>query len=250
MRRVAGTGLVIVAALLATWFAGRMLSVRNGDHSATVPPELTQLGPYYPGMSLRAAFESLPPAGGERTGLRLILENPHAWVARWRMLAEARESIDISYFILREDLFGAAFLGHLLQKARDGVSMRLLFDAQGTVMSFTSPRGNDWLDTLANTRNVSLKMFRPLLNRYVEALVNANPVAAVASEHDKILVCDRRIGMIGGRNISAEYFAHPSDLPDAFEDADVILEGTGVARGLIAAFDVQYRSDGARQVTR
>ncbi|MBI3899144.1 MAG: phospholipase D family protein [Gammaproteobacteria bacterium] len=50
-------------------------------------------------MSLRAAFESLPPTGGEHTALTLLPQNPDAWAARWRLLASAHESLDISYFI-------------------------------------------------------------------------------------------------------------------------------------------------------
>lgn len=248
MKRLAFSGVVIVIAFIALWAAGRTLVARNSAHAIAPPAGLTEFGPYDSNMNLRAAFDSLPPAGGEQTGITLIRDNPTAWVARWQMLSDAREAVDISYFILREDLYGAAFLGHLLHKAKQGVKLRALFDSQGTLMSFTSPRGNDWLDTLANTGNVDLKLFRPMLNRYVEALVTANPVAAVASEHDKILVCDRRLGMIGGRNISEEYFAHPQDEPKAFEDADVILQSAATAQGLIAAFETQFRSPAARPV--
>lgn len=234
-------GLVVVSAA-ALWAVG----ARNGDRGRA-PAELVRLGPYAPDMNLRAAFESLP-AGEERTALTLLLDNTDAWVARWQLLAQAQETLDISYFILREDLFGAAFLGHLLKKAREGVKIRLLFDAQGTAMSFSSPRGNDWLDTLANADNVDVKLFRPLLNRYVEALFTVNPVALVASEHDKILVVDRRVGMIGGRNISAEYFADPADMPQAFEDVDVVLGGETIARHLIDAFMAQYQRQAARPI--
>jgi cardiolipin synthase C len=247
-RRAVSTALILLVVMLALWTLGRIWMNRTGAPTTAVPSSLIQLGAYSPDMSLRAAFESLPPAGGARTGLTLLSGNTDAWAARWQMLANARESIDVSYFIVREDLFGAAFLGHLLHKAKQGVKIRLMFDSQGTLMSFVSPRGSDWLDTLANTEHVQLKLFRPLLSRYIEALMTANPVAAVASEHDKILVGDHRVGMIGGRNISAEYFADPKDLPTAFEDVDVILHGESVARGLTAAFEAQFSSDGARPV--
>jgi len=247
MRR--GTIALVALGLLAAWAAARNMGARTDAVPADAPRALTQFGPYDAGTSLRQAFESLP-ADAHRTALTLVVENTDAWATRWRLLASARDSIDISYFILREDLFGAAFLGHLLKKAREGVRIRLLFDAQGTVMSFTSPRGNDWLDTLANLGNVDVKLFRPLLGRYVEALLTANPVALIASEHDKIMVIDRRRAMIGGRNLSAEYFADPLDLPTAFEDVDVILEGESAARLLIAAFETQYGSERARLVRR
>lgn len=239
----------VMAGLLTAWAVGRGITTRGNEGGVEPAPAMTRLAPYHPGMSLREAFDTLP-ASADRTALTLLLDNTDAWTARWRLLESARQSLDISYFILREDLFGAAFLGHLLKKAKEGVRTRLLFDAQGTAMSFVSPRGNDWLDTLANTGNVKLKLFRPLLNRYVQALLTLNPVALVASEHDKILVMDNHIGMIGGRNISAEYFADPADMPKAFEDADLILQGKTAARRLIAAFEAQYRRDDAQAIER
>ncbi|MFL6653404.1 MAG: phospholipase D-like domain-containing protein [Sulfurifustis sp.] len=241
--------LILVAGLLVVWLAGRAVVTYIHPHTPASAPVLTATGPYRPGMSLHESFASLP-ASAEATRLTLLLNNPQSWAERWRLLASARETLDISYFILREDLFGAAFLGHLIKKAEEGVQVRLLLDAQGTVMSFTSPRGNDWLDTLANTGNVRVKIFRPLWNRYVEAFFTINPVALVASEHDKILVVDRRVGMIGGRNISAEYFADPADLPKAFEDTDVVLRGQLAARRLLEAFELQFGREDSRPLER
>jgi len=246
MWRTAGAA---VLGLALIWAGASFFASRSKAPAPRPAGELLRLGPYRAGMDLRGAFESLP-APADRTELTLLLDNTEAWAARWRLLAAAKRSIDISYFILREDLFGAAFLGHLLKKAREGVSIRLLFDGQGTAMSFTSPRGNDWLDTLANSGRIEIKIFRPLLHRYVEALFTVNPVALVASEHDKILVIDGRAGMIGGRNISAEYFADPDDMPNAFEDMDVLLGGTAIARYLTEAFEAQYRRVAARPVPR
>jgi phosphatidylserine/phosphatidylglycerophosphate/cardiolipin synthase-like enzyme len=246
LKRTVAIACLLLAGLGIGWAVVRMAITRLEAPEEIEAPALMQFGPYHPGMDLRQAFESLPPAGGEQTGLSLIHSNLDAWAARWRMLTEARQSIDFTNFILREDVYGAAFLGHLLHKAQQGLRIRLLLDSQGTVMSFRSPRGNDWLDTLANTGNIELKLFRPIGSRYLEALATLNPQAAVASEHDKILVCDRRLGMIGGRNISTEYFAHPADKPDAFEDTDLILYGRSAARGLVTAFELQFRSKWAQ----
>lgn len=234
--------LIAAAALTVAWLGARLWTQHTDNATGN---DLAQFGPYRAGMSLREGFESLPP--GERVGLEVLPANPPAWLARWRLLAQTRDRLDISYFIVRADIFGAAFIGHILQKAEEGVRVRLLFDAQGTSMS-KSIRGNDYLDALANTRNIELKLYRPLINRYIEAFAKLNPVAALASEHDKILVSDGRRGMIGGRNIAAEYFAHGADMPKAFRDMDVVLEGRGVAKALTRAFEAQYGSDGASRL--
>src|SRR5262245_13148506 len=97
---------------------------------AKPPPTVTPLGPWTPEMSLRQTFESFPASGNGTAELRLVRSNTDAWLERWRLLASARRSIDLSYFILHQDVFGIAFLGHLLERARSGVRIRLLLDAQ------------------------------------------------------------------------------------------------------------------------
>jgi phosphatidylserine/phosphatidylglycerophosphate/cardiolipin synthase-like enzyme len=207
-------------------------------------PPVTPLGPWRAGMSLRETFESFPPAGTESTRLRLLRDNSNAWIERWRLLAASKTSIDLSYFILHQDVFGISFLGHLLERARHGVKIRLLLDAHGTKMSWT-PLGNDYLDELTKNGNVEIRMFRPLPSRYLEAFLKLSPSAAIASEHDKIIVVDGRESMIGGRNIGAEYFSDPEKEKRAFEDTDLWIESSRTARVLTTAFDAQYESPGS-----
>jgi putative cardiolipin synthase len=206
-------------------------------------PVVTPLGPWTTASSLRKTFESFPPTGDETAELRLIRGNTEAWVERWRLLASARHSIDLSYFILHQDVFGMAFLGHLLERARSGVHIRLLLDAQGTKMSWT-PVGNDVLDELVATGNVEIRMYRPLPRRALEALLTLTPAAAIASDHDKIIVVDGRESLIGGRNIGAEYFVERSVKRSAFSDADVSIRSRATADVLTRAFEAEYRSPG------
>ncbi|HSQ15037.1 MAG TPA: phosphatidylserine/phosphatidylglycerophosphate/cardiolipin synthase family protein, partial [Candidatus Binatia bacterium] len=171
--------------------------------------------------------------------------NTEAWAARWRLLAKARESLDVSYFILNQDVFGYSFLGHLLHKAREGVRMRVLLDALGTRMSL-NVSGNDYLDTLVGFKNVTLKMYRPLFFRFTDAFLTLNPIALVASDHDKILIANGRLALTGGRNIGKEYFADPVDDPMAFRDMDVLLEGKEIGANLTAVFEANIESAEAR----
>jgi phosphatidylserine/phosphatidylglycerophosphate/cardiolipin synthase-like enzyme len=190
---------------------------------------------------LDATFESFPGGSPSPAALRLLVANADAWAERWRILSETRSSIDVSYFILREDVFGVSFLGHLLKKAREGVAIRLLLDAQGTHISW-SFRGNDYLDELLRAGDVKARNFRPLMARLFEAISTLRWTAAVASEHDKIIIADGRRSLIGGRNIGAEYFADPKRDEHVFEDVDVSIEGSEASRALAAAFEAQYGS--------
>jgi phosphatidylserine/phosphatidylglycerophosphate/cardiolipin synthase-like enzyme len=109
----------------------------------------------------------------------------------------------------------------------------------------TSPYDLDCLPFLAGTKNTSVRIYRSLGRRILEALVRLEPTLATASDHDKIIVVDDRVGVVGGRNIEAKYFAHPDDLKEAFHDVDVVLEGSGIGETLTEVFETIYESERA-----
>lgn len=237
--------LIALLGVAAVWLLGRMflevqLPERAGRRDAFPDPMTASL-------SLREAFAALPAEGEERAEIRLLDDNALAWVERWRLLADARERLDICYFILRQDIYGMSFLGHLVKKAGEGVEIRVLLDAMGTRMS-RDLRGNDYLDTLVNLEQVQVRMYRPLFFRYLDAFLTLNPAAVFVSDHDKILLADGRKALIGGRNISAEYFNSLADDPLAFRDTDLVLAGAVIAGAAEAAFEAQYESGEAQEV--
>jgi len=64
--------------------------------------------------------------------VRFLPENVNSWFARWHILDNAKKSIDVTYFIVEQDIFGMSMLGMLYKKAREGVNIRLMVDARGT----------------------------------------------------------------------------------------------------------------------
>jgi cardiolipin synthase C len=228
-RRRGLLALLLVAAVVLAAIGARLFERRQQESS---------LGPYRDGMSLRETFETLPDPGKERAELRLFADNSEAWVERWRLLEGARKSIDVSYFILHEDVFGLSFLGHLLERARAGVRVRVLFDGFGTSIS-REILGNAFLEELAAAENVRVRTYRPLWRRWTEALLTLRASALVASEHDKIIVVDGERSLIGGRNIAVEYFSDPARMPNAFKDLDVRIDSEPIGRALTRAFESQ-----------
>lgn len=243
LSRTAGVLFTVVGTLAVL----RLLGV--GQRRWADQPPLLPLRPEEPGMTLRQVYDTFPVA--ETVGLRFVGANPEGWVERWRLLAEANETLDVTYFILDQDLFGIAFLGHLLQRAEDGVQIRLLLDGLGTKMSLT-PRGNDYLDELVNTGQVRIRMYRPLLTRYLEGLLKLSLTVAVASEHDKMVLADGARGLVGGRNIAEEYFVRPDEpTPQrAYLDADVIVESARFTGALGQVFEAAWASPRTAPVKR
>ena len=235
----------LLALLAAAWVLGNLL------FRARLPAHIedrkeTPL-PAPAGATLRDVFETFPLKGGPDSRIELFEDNSEAWAARWRLMAASRESLDVSYYILNQDIFGFSFLGHLLHKAREGVRIRILLDALGTRMSL-NVTGNDYLDTLVGIENVAVKMYRPLFFRFTDAFLTLKPIAIAASDHDKILIVNGRLALTGGRNIGAEYFADLNDDALAFRDLDVLLVGKEVGASLTAVFDAEFNSGEARPV--
>ncbi|OGW41128.1 MAG: hypothetical protein A2010_04375 [Nitrospirae bacterium GWD2_57_9] len=238
-------GLGLLALLAAAWIIGNLLVDVRFDGPVRRRDEA--LVPLVTANTLRAAFEGLPAEGVADSRIELLDDNREAWAARWQLLAEARGTLEISYFILDADIFGISFLGHLLHKAHEGVHVRILLDAIGTTLS-REIEGNDYLDALAGTENIVIKMYRPYWSRFRDAFLTLNPFSILVSEHDKILVADDRLALIGGRNIAREYLADPREYARAFRDADVLLAASRTGTALQSVFDAGFESAQSHRV--
>jgi cardiolipin synthase C len=241
-RTVLAATLVAGGAALGAFLGGRVARwvTASWVDASGLPP----LEPWSPDMDLRRTFETFPEVEGDPPRLRLLDDNTRSWVARWRLLEDARRRIDFATFIVHGDVFGMAFLGRLLELARDGVRVRLLVDAHGTAMS-RSITDEDILDELVGA-GIETRVYRPMPSRIAQALLDLDPAAAVASEHDKIFIVDGRVGIVGGRNIGHEYFTALRADRRAFTDVDVIIEGRAACRALGRAFDAEWNAQASR----
>lgn len=192
--------------------------------SLSCVPSRTYTSVVEPTESLLDAFELLP-GRAFPTDAQLLSGNAESWAARWRVLDSATETLDVAYFIVEDDPFGMALLGHLFKKAREGVRVRLLMDARGSGGIATPFMGRDVLQELVATGNADVRIYNPPLPRVTDAVVSLSLVPTIASNHDKILIADKRRAILGGRNISTLYFVHPNELPTATLDADMLLVG-------------------------
>jgi phosphatidylserine/phosphatidylglycerophosphate/cardiolipin synthase-like enzyme len=183
-----------------------------------------------PPESTRAAFESIAGDGG-RARLTLLDDNGDAWTARWAALAAAHESIDATYFIVEDDVFGVAFVAHLYARARAGVHVRLLVDGRGSLPITYDLDGADYLQELA-AAGAQVQIFNPPFSEVLQSVLAMNLVPISAGTHNKTLVIDDRRAIVGGRNIGAAYFLPFREDQHAFVDFDVVLDGAAAAREL------------------
>jgi putative cardiolipin synthase len=189
-------------------------------------------------QELRAAFQGINVGGADiSTRVRLLHLNDEAWYARWKMLEQARQTIDCTYFIISKDVFGQAFLGHLAEKARQGVRVRLMIDWRISHSSYMSGM-YDKLQELAGMPNVQVRLYNSAIKNLVNLFSDVRSI--VAANHDKILIVDGQTAITGGRNIGADYFAAKGEFEIVYRDTDVILQGAYVASALKKAFDDEW----------
>jgi len=195
--------------------------------------------PFPDNLSLREVFEGIKvDREYAQTRVRLITANDEAWYSRWKMVEEARDTIDCTYFIIDKDIFGQAFLGLLLKKARQGVRIRLMVDGRVYRMPYMS-KMPDKVEELAAFPNVQIKLYNSIRKSLVSVFNDYKKI--VASNHDKIIICDGLVSIIGGRNIGADYFAQNGENDIVYNDSDVLMQGRHVAGQLKMAFDDEWK---------
>lgn len=106
----------------------------------------------------------------------------------------AKDSINMQYFIIHSDKIGKKVLSALIKKANEGVEVRLLYDAFG---SFLTP--HRYFRELNKCPNAHAAAFFPVRIFSFSKLNHRN--------HRKTVVIDGKIAYIGGMNIGDEYLS-------------------------------------------
>lgn len=185
------------------------------------------------------AFEALERPGGPSQILPLMVNEP-SWSWRWAALERAKTSIDVTYFIVTDDVLGTAFLGKLIEKANEGVRVRLLIDTRGVGVMAPAFVLSARLSDVAERAPVDVRFSGPAVPRFLQALAYLDITPLISSNHDKMIIIDGEEVTLGGRNIGRDYFAGHADVPFAFTDVDLAVRGQEVVDGLQDAFDLEW----------
>ena len=158
----------------------------------------------------------------------------------WRLRAidSAVDSIDLQTFIWELDAVGHQVRDHLLAAAARGVFVRVLVDD-----SFILDADQQLLD-IDQHDNIELKVFNPYKRRSSEAalrqVLNAGEFHRLDHRmHNKVMVVDNRVAIVGGRNIATHYFGY--DEKDNFRDMELVAGGRAVPQ-LAAGFDAYWNN--------
>jgi len=174
----------------------------------------------------------------ESVNVKLVYDNYKSWFTRWKLIDSAKSSIDMTYFIVEDDIFGISLLGLCMKKAAEGVRVRLMVDARGSIKLGFSLWSQDYLQELVGRGNLEIKVYNPIEVNLASILTDWRRM--LTSNHDKIIVIDGRQSIIGGRNIADEYLIDPIDNADAWRDCDVVIDSEVLASKLETAFIEEF----------
>ncbi len=128
-------------------------------------------------------------------------------------IKNAKESIHISYYIIRKDFYGKTLLDLLVKKAKEGVEVRLIFDHIGS--KITSKR---FFKPLIKAGGKVEKFFPSRI--FLKLYINHR-------NHRKMVIIDGKIGYLGGMNIGKEY-ANEDKRITPWCDKHIRIEGSAV----------------------
>ncbi|MGO9446904.1 MAG: phospholipase D family protein [Thiobacillaceae bacterium] len=197
--------------------------------SALAHPEETRLG---------RQFEDAARDHKGNSGFRIIPVGANGFLIRMQMINAAERTLDLQYFILSGDDTGRLLTDAVLRAADRGVRVRVLVDD-----GETEP-GDEQISALAAHRSIEIRIFNPFayrghatLFRGIEFMFNASRLDY--RMHNKLLVVDNAVALLGGRNIGDQYFQINPESQVA--DDDVFSAGP-IAQKLSATFDQYWNS--------
>lgn len=124
---------------------------------------------------------------GERA--KILPKNGEALEERIRMISQAKEEIILSSYAMKADISGKQVLAALSDAADRGVKISIVTDG---VPYVTAIWGNPYFLALAAQENVEIKIYNPL--RFWQ------PWKLMGRLHDKYLIVDQSMYILGGRN--------------------------------------------------
>lgn len=125
--------------------------------------------------------------------------------------SKAKDHIHVEFFIIRDDDIGNKFKDILIQKAREGVKVRLVFDGLGS-RKLSKTFKNKLLKN-----NVEIGIFNSTIHSILKGKLNNR-------DHRKIIIVDGKKTFIGGFNIGNEYLDRDENIGE-WNDMHVKVEG-------------------------
>ena len=174
--------------------------------------------------------------GPEASGFESIDANGDGLWWRLALVDTAERSLDIQYYLWHDDDSGLLLLEHVIAAAERGVRVRVLVD------DFLFMGGKQNLANLEAHPNIEIRVFNPWAEKGIGARMEylARFKRLNHRMHNKLLVADSQMAILGGRNVGDHYFGLAEGYN--FHDLDMVVAGAA-ARQSAEIFDHFWNSD-------
>ncbi len=175
------------------------------------------------------------------SGFRLLTLSSNALMSRLALAEQAEKSLDLQYYIFRDDETGKLVAQHLLRAADRGVRVRLLLD------DLTQGDAARMFDALDAHPQIEVRVFNPFNTRNPGILSKATQMLLEFRRlnrrmHNKSFISDNKVAIVGGRNIADSYF--DADETSNYRDLDVVAIGP-VVQAASSSFDTYWNDEAA-----
>ncbi len=235
------------SAALATFTALMLAACATRPPATAFDRPVTHALPASTATPLGAALRPKEAAHPDESGVRLLPTSP-AYACCQAALKRCKPAShspapqpgrsDMQYYIAEEDNTGKLLLSAALYAADRGVRVRMLVDD----LNF---KDIDQIMAALNThQNIDIRVFNPFgssTHSFSERTRNlfTNVDHFTRRMHNKAMIADNQIAIVGGRNLGDEYFSASPTLQ--FRDLDVFAAGP-VTQEISASFDDYWNS--------
>lgn len=235
MARSIGLALLAGMAAACTTLPPATSLDRPATH-ALAHPETTPLG--------RALGPQVAAHGG-KSGFRLLTDGTDALQMRIALARAATQTLDLQYYIASEDTTGRLLLAAALYAADRGVRVRMLVDD----LNFHDAKR--LMAALSTHPKIEVRVFNPFGSARSSVFARTETFVTRLDRfthrmHNKAMIADGELAIVGGRNLGDEYFSASPKLQ--FRDLDIVAAGPIVAE-ISKSFDAYWNSAGAYPVS-
>ncbi len=225
--------LLIAPFLLSGCAAHALGSRQHAPHSNVLPPPND--APLVKLIRERAA------AFPKQSGFYPLIDGETALRTRTSLADVAQVSVDLQYYIWRNDRTGRLLLSRLLDAAERGVRVRVLLD------DIHKGEDRSLLKALDRHPLVEIRLFNPastgshglgMITRGLEMVIDYDRMTH--RMHNKLFLIDSTLAIVGGRNIGNEYFDLNGE--KNFRDLDVLAAGPAAQR-FGKVFDLYWNAE-------
>lgn len=190
---------------------------------------------------LAKAYQQQIKAQRGKSGFVLMGSGMDAFAARTALFRKAQKSIDVQYYIVRDDLTGHLFYQSLIAAADRGVRVRILLDD----LSFA--KQIPVLSALDQHPRIEVRLFNPFSRHAPRVLQYVFRLGSITRRmHNKSVIVDNAMTIIGSRNIGNEYAETGSGRVES--GLEVLAVGP-VVRAVAQSFDQYWNFQKAVEVS-